>query len=246
VPTDNGSAYRSLMHAVACRQLGIKHIRTGAYRPQRNGKAERFIRTMLTGSAYGAIYGSSQERNLSLDGWLWHYNHQRRHSALSHTPGHQKQRARILELGGASLTRSERRDLSRGLAPMRVREVGASIRDVGRTVLIVDDHVEFRRVARVLLETDGFQVVGEAADGASAIAEAARLRPQLVLLDVQLPDLDGFAVATRLAALAVPPQVVLTSSRSAGSFRRRLAASPALGFVAKSELSGEALAAFVG
>jgi transposase InsO family protein len=84
--TDNGSAYRALMHAVACRQLGIRHIRTRPYRPQTNGKAERFIRTLLNGWAYGAIYGSSQERNRALDGWLWHYNHQRRHSALSHQP----------------------------------------------------------------------------------------------------------------------------------------------------------------
>jgi len=86
VLTDNGSAYRSLMHALACRQLGIKHIRSRPYRPQTNGKAERFIRTMLTGWAYGAIYGSSQQRTRALDGWLWHYNHQRRHSALGHQP----------------------------------------------------------------------------------------------------------------------------------------------------------------
>jgi transposase InsO family protein len=86
VLTDNGSAYRSLMHAVACRQLGIKHIRSRPYRPQTNGKAERFIRTMLTGWAYAAIYGSSQERTRALDGWLWHYNHRRRHSALGHQP----------------------------------------------------------------------------------------------------------------------------------------------------------------
>jgi transposase InsO family protein len=86
VLTDNGSAYRAVMHAVACRQLGIRHIRTRPYRPQTNGKAERFIRTMLYGWAYGAIYGSSQERTRALDGWLWHYNHQRRHSALSHQP----------------------------------------------------------------------------------------------------------------------------------------------------------------
>jgi transposase InsO family protein len=86
VLTDNGSAYRSLMHAVACRQLGIKHIRSRPYRPQTNGKAERFIRTMLNGWAYGAIYGSSQERSRALDGWLWHYNHRRRHSALGHQP----------------------------------------------------------------------------------------------------------------------------------------------------------------
>ncbi len=84
--TDNGSAYRALMHAVACRQLGIRHIRTRPYRPQTNGKAERFIRTLLNEWAYGAIYRSSQERNRALDGWLWHYNHRRRHSALSHQP----------------------------------------------------------------------------------------------------------------------------------------------------------------
>jgi len=86
VLTDNGSAYRSLMHAVACRQLGIRHIRSRPYRPQTNGKAERFIRTMLEGWAYGAIYRSSQERTRALDGWLWHYNHRRRHSALGHQP----------------------------------------------------------------------------------------------------------------------------------------------------------------
>jgi transposase InsO family protein len=86
VLTDNGSAYRSAMHAVACRQLRIKHIRSRPYRPQTNGKAERFIRTLLNEWAHGAIYRSSQERTRALDGWLWHYNHQRRHSALSHQP----------------------------------------------------------------------------------------------------------------------------------------------------------------
>jgi transposase InsO family protein len=86
VMTDNGGAYRSALHAVACRTLGIGHIRTRAYRPQTNGKAERFIRTLLGGWAYGAIYRSSEERTAALDGWLWHYNHQRKHSALGHQP----------------------------------------------------------------------------------------------------------------------------------------------------------------
>ena len=84
VLTDNGPAYRSIVHAVACRRLGIKHRRTRPYRPQTNGKAERLIRTMLAGWAYGAIYGSSHERTAALDGWLHHYNHYRRHSALGH------------------------------------------------------------------------------------------------------------------------------------------------------------------
>jgi transposase InsO family protein len=86
VLTDNGSAYRATIHALACRALGIRHLRTRPRRPQTNGKAERFIRTMLNGWAYGAIYGSSAERTAALDGWLWHYNHRRRHSALGHQP----------------------------------------------------------------------------------------------------------------------------------------------------------------
>ena len=84
--TDNGSAYRSTIHAIACRTLGIRHLRTRPYRPQTNGKAERFIRTMLGGWAYGAIYRSSDERTQALDGWLHHYNHHRPHGALSHRP----------------------------------------------------------------------------------------------------------------------------------------------------------------
>jgi transposase InsO family protein len=84
--TDNGSAYRSLVHTIACRTLGIRHLRTRAYRPQTNGKAERFIRTLLGGWAYGAIYRTSTERTAALDGWLWHYNHHRKHSALGHKP----------------------------------------------------------------------------------------------------------------------------------------------------------------
>ena len=84
--TDNGSAYRSTVHAIACRTLGIRHVRTRPYRPQTNGKAERFIRTLLGGWAYGAIYRTSSERTAALDGWLWRYNHLRRHSALGHKP----------------------------------------------------------------------------------------------------------------------------------------------------------------
>ena len=86
VLTDNGSCYRGIAHALACRQLGIRHLRTRPYRPQTNGKAERFIRTLLAGWAYGVIYGSSNERTAGLDGWLWHYNHRRRHTALGHQP----------------------------------------------------------------------------------------------------------------------------------------------------------------
>ena len=86
VITDNGSAYRSAVHALACRALDIRHLRTRPYRPQTNGKAERLIRTMLGGWAYGALYRNSRERAAALDGWLWHYNHHRRHSALGHRP----------------------------------------------------------------------------------------------------------------------------------------------------------------
>jgi len=86
VLTDNGSAYRSTIHALACRILGLKHLRTRPYRPQTNGKAERFIRTMLGGWAYGAIYRSSAERTAALDGWLWRYNHERPHGSLGRKP----------------------------------------------------------------------------------------------------------------------------------------------------------------
>jgi transposase InsO family protein len=84
--TDNGNAYRSTIHAIACRALGIRHLRTRPYRPQTNGKAERFIPTMLGGWAYGAIYRDSAERNAALAGWLDFYNRRRPHGALSHKP----------------------------------------------------------------------------------------------------------------------------------------------------------------
>jgi DNA-binding NarL/FixJ family response regulator len=110
------------------------------------------------------------------------------------------------------------------------------------TVLVVDDHAEFRAAARALLEAAGYVVVAEAADGAEAIAATARAHPAVVLLDIQLPGLDGFAVAEQLAAVADPPAVVLTSGRDARTYGGRLAAAPARGFIAKRDLSGAALA----
>jgi transposase InsO family protein len=86
VLTDNGSAYRSAIHAIACRALGLRHLRTRPRRPQTNGKAERFIRTMLGGWAYGAIYRTSTERTAALEGWLWRYNYRRKHGALGRRP----------------------------------------------------------------------------------------------------------------------------------------------------------------
>jgi len=114
------------------------------------------------------------------------------------------------------------------------------------TVLIVDDHDGFRESARALLEAEGFAVVGDAADGAAALAAALRLRPDVVLLDVQLPDVDGFTIADRLAAFSEPPRVVLISSRDAAAYGPRLDAAPACGFLTKRELSGASLAALVG
>jgi transposase InsO family protein len=86
VMSDNGACYRSVAHAVVCRALGLRHLRTRPYRPRTNGKAERFIRTLLAGWAYGPIYASSRERTAALDGWTWTYNHRRPHGALSHKP----------------------------------------------------------------------------------------------------------------------------------------------------------------
>ena len=94
VMSDNGPAYLSTLHAIACKTLGVRHLRTRPYRPRTNGKAERFIRTMLAGWAYGAIYGTSRERTAALAGWLHFYNHDRPHGALSHKSPH----ARLTEL----------------------------------------------------------------------------------------------------------------------------------------------------
>jgi DNA-binding NarL/FixJ family response regulator len=110
---------------------------------------------------------------------------------------------------------------------------------VGPRVLIVDDHPSFRAAARVLLEAEGFDVVGEAADGAQAITEAGRLRPEVVLLDVQLPDIDGFDVAARLTGEADAPIVILVSSRDGSDFGPLVTRSGARGFVPKAELSGD-------
>jgi DNA-binding NarL/FixJ family response regulator len=113
------------------------------------------------------------------------------------------------------------------------------------TVVIVDDHPGFRSAAKVLLEAEGFDVIGEAADGMSALTVIDVLHPRVVLLDIQLPDTDGFEIAERLAGAVDPPAVVLVSTRSASAYRRRLASSPVRGFIAKSDLSGKALAALV-
>ena len=113
------------------------------------------------------------------------------------------------------------------------------------SVLIVDDHEAFRASARALLELHGFDVVGDAADGEAALAAAARLRPDVVLLDVQLPGLDGFAVADRLAATAPAPRVVLISSRGRSAYEQRLPDAPVAGFLGKHELTGAALAALM-
>jgi DNA-binding NarL/FixJ family response regulator len=108
-------------------------------------------------------------------------------------------------------------------------------------VLVVDDHASFRSIARRVLAADGFIVVGEAADGAAAIRACGELCPDLVLLDVQLPDIDGFAVAAALAGQVNPPAVVLVSSRSRADYGSRIEDCGARGFIAKSELSGHAV-----
>ena len=114
------------------------------------------------------------------------------------------------------------------------------------SVLIVDDHPSFRSTARLLLEAEGWLVVGEAEDGAAAIARSAELRPDVVLLDVNLPDIDGFDVAARLTAGDGAPAVVLCSSRDSSDFGPLVARSGARGFLPKADLSGAALAQMVG
>jgi DNA-binding NarL/FixJ family response regulator len=120
-------------------------------------------------------------------------------------------------------------------------EPGSLCNDPCMTVLIVDDHAGFRANARALLEAEGFEVVGEAEDGVSALAAAAELAPELVLLDVQLPDIDGFEVASRLTSEQGAPAVVLVSSRDGSDFGPLVERSGARGFIPKAELSGAAL-----
>jgi CheY-like chemotaxis protein len=117
---------------------------------------------------------------------------------------------------------------------------------VPRTVLIVDDHPSFRRLARKLVEAAGYVVVGDAADGAAAIEAVGALRPDVVLLDVLLPDMTGLDVARRLAARPERPLIVLTSSRSAADLGRTLLTEHAAGFISKRDLTVAALAALLG
>lgn len=124
--------------------------------------------------------------------------------------------------------------------PLRCDHAGMDVR-----VLVVDDHASFRSKARQVLAADGFLVVGEASDGPEAIRACDELRPDLVLLDVQLPDLDGFAVAAILGAGVDPPAVVLVSSRSCVDYGSRIEDCGARGFVAKAELSGPAVRALL-
>jgi DNA-binding NarL/FixJ family response regulator len=114
------------------------------------------------------------------------------------------------------------------------------------TILIVDDNAGFRLQARALLEADGFDVVGESQDGMSGLEAARSLRPDVVLLDIGLPDVEGFEIARTLAQDGTPPSIVLTSSREASAYGPRLGTSRALGFIAKDELSGAAIRALVG
>lgn len=130
---------------------------------------------------------------------------------------------------------------SRTMASPRAGHPGG----VPTTVLIVDDHPSFRSAARLLLEHEGFEIVGEAADGASGLVASHELAPDVVLLDINLPDLDGFDVASRITVDGSAPTVVLISSRDPREFGPMVDRSGARGFISKGELSGEALTALL-
>ena len=146
-------------------------------------------------------------------------------------------------------------DAALGFSPMRSgheRDTMVAMTRSARTepgqvtrFLLVDDHRDFRRQARALLESEGICVVGEAGDGISAVDEAATLQPDVVILDIGLPDIDGFEVARRLAALETPPLVILISSREAATYGTRVALSRTAGFVRKDDLSAATLGALV-
>jgi CheY-like chemotaxis protein len=127
---------------------------------------------------------------------------------------------------------------------MTDHELPAESRPV-TTVLIVDDFADFRRQARALLEDEGLLVVGEAADGQTALEETAQLRPDVLLLDIGLPDIDGFEVALRLGGSGDAPKIVLISSRDGALFGERIASSGAAGFIRKDDLSADALEALL-
>jgi CheY-like chemotaxis protein len=132
-----------------------------------------------------------------------------------------------------------------GLAPIDRAKRRGEDRFIDATILIVDDHALFRHTARELLESEGFVVVGEVADGSSAIAAARELQPEVVLLDVQLPDIDGFEVARRLREKPAGPMVILTSIRDASNYRSRLPGTPARTFIGKADLTGARIAALI-
>src|SRR5207244_5227645 len=127
----------------------------------------------------------------------------------------------------------------------RIRQIAPADETVGMTVLIVDDHPSFRASARTLLEAEGYEVVGEAENAVEALRSVRELKPDLVLLDVQLPDLDGFEVCERLRVFDHPPVVVLTSSRDGADYGRCIEGCGACGFVPKGDLSGAAIAALL-
>src|SRR6188472_3963427 len=131
------------------------------------------------------------------------------------------------------------------LPALQLIEAFATMRFMSRTVLIVDDHPSFRASARAMLESEGFDVVGEAEDGASAIDAVAALAPDVLVLDVQLPDMTGFDVCDVLQLSATVPDIILVSSRDGADYGELVARSGACGFVPKDELSGDLVSALL-